>query len=66
MPTADELKAIQLVQSEHPDKYIHSFGLSGDRYDIAVYESEKDFNLDAEDNSNQRMIARRSIVKSDI
>lgn len=51
-----EAQAIALVSEEHIGSYC--FGLSGSSFDVAVYDNEADFDADAEDDDNQRMVAR--------
>lgn len=56
-----EQEALSAVQAIFPDSYIHCFGISANRFDIAVYESEEDFDQDAEDGENYRVIARYAV-----
>ena len=53
-----EAQAIALISEEHIGSYVHCFGLSGSSFDVAVYDSEADFDADTEDDDNQRMVAR--------
>jgi len=57
-----ESQAVSQVQEQYPDKFVTCFGESTNGFDVAVYESEDDFDADAEENSNDRMIARVAVA----
>ncbi len=61
LTAATETEAINRVQEIYPESYVHCFGESGDRFDLAVYDSEDDFDADANDGDNYRIKARFNI-----
>lgn len=56
-----EADATEQVQLIYPESYIHCFGESGGYFDVAVYDSEDDFDADANDGDNYRIKARYSV-----
>lgn len=62
LTATDEVSAIEQVQTIFPDSYVHCFGESCDKFDIAVYDSEDDFDADANDGNNYRIKARYAIA----
>lgn len=57
-----ELEAVEKVQSIFPESYVHCFGETPNGYDVAVYDSEEDYDADAKDGDNYR-IKHRYLVK---
>ena len=59
-----QIQLIEGIAKEFPGYFVHSFGQDGfGRFDIAVYESEADFDADVEDGGNDRIVQRYSIEK---
>lgn len=62
LTAASETEAIEKVQSIFPDSYVHCFGEASNGFDVAVYDSEEDFEADENDGDNYRIKARYAIA----
>lgn len=57
-----EQDAIEQVEAIFPESYVHCFGEASNGFDVAVYDSEEDFDADANDGDNYRIKARYAVA----
>jgi hypothetical protein len=55
-------QATAQIQAEYPDMFVHCFGEAFAGFDFGVYSCEADFDADAIDNDNTRMMARITVA----
>jgi hypothetical protein len=62
LTATNEAEAISQVQAIFPESYVYCFGLASNGFDVAVYDSEDDFDSDSEEGDNYRIKARYAIA----
>lgn len=63
LTAGSEQEAIDAVQAIFPGSYVHCFGEASNGFDVAVYDSEDDFEADANDGDNYRIRARYAVAQ---